>query len=121
MANAPLTCHVEVHADAVHVIAVGDLDGSTRDAFDTAVQAVLTGEPGRVVLDLTGTQFISSEGMAALVKATARAHDTGTSLLLRPSVLVYRRLEVIGLASVLVLADPPVGPADTAPGSARTT
>lgn len=42
-----------------------------------ALQAALTAYPGTIVLDLTGMTYLSSEGMAALVDATIRAHDAG--------------------------------------------
>jgi anti-anti-sigma factor len=64
-----LSCEVQVRADGVHLIIAGEIDYSARDEFDVAVQAVLTGYPGSVVLDLTAVPFISSEGASSLLNA----------------------------------------------------
>jgi anti-anti-sigma factor len=75
-----LSCQVQERADGVHLIVTGEIDYSTRDAFDIAVRAVLAGYPGSVVLDLTAVPFISSEGAGSLVDAGRRAADAGTRL-----------------------------------------
>jgi anti-sigma B factor antagonist len=85
----------------------GDLDYRTRDAFDTAVDAVLAGYRGTVVLDPSAVTFLSSEGVSALVSADRRATELGSTLVITPSPFMRRRLEAFGLADVLRLtADP---------------
>jgi anti-anti-sigma factor len=105
-----LSCQVQEREDGVHLIVTGEIDYSTRDAFDIAVRAVLTGYPGSVVLDLTAVPFISSEGASSLVDAGRRAADAGTRLTVKTSLTVWRRLELLGLTQILALtarADPP--------------
>jgi anti-anti-sigma factor len=98
-----LACRVEEHGDATHVIAMGDLDHDTRDTFEAAVQAVLTKQPGTVVLDLTAVPFLSSEGVSALIDADRRATDSGVTLTITPSPFLRRRLDMFGLTGVLTL------------------
>jgi anti-anti-sigma factor len=96
-----LSCHVQERADGVHLIVAGEIDHSSRDAFDIAVRAVLTGYPGGVVLDLTAVPFISSEGASALVDAGRRAAGAGTRLTITTSPQVWRRLDLLGLTQIL--------------------
>jgi anti-anti-sigma factor len=113
----PLSCHVEDRGDLVRMIAVGEIDYRTRDAFDNEVRGLLARTRGELVLDLTGLTYISSEGMASLVAATIRANDTGTRLTIAPSPRIQRRLEIVGLTSFLNVAatpDPPAPPDGTA-------
>jgi anti-anti-sigma factor len=106
-----LSCQVEERADGAHLIVTGEIDHSTRDAFDVAVRAVLAGYPGSVVLDLTAVSFISSEGASALLDAGRRAADAGTRLTVRTSHTVWRRLELLGLAEIIALTASPDSPA----------
>jgi anti-anti-sigma factor len=55
------------------VIASGDLDYRTREAFDIAVRDVLAACPGTVVVDLSAVPFLSSEGVSALIDAKTAA------------------------------------------------
>ncbi|GAA4727464.1 STAS domain-containing protein [Phytohabitans rumicis] len=91
-----LSCQVRERADGVHLIVTGELDYSSRDAFNIAVRAVLTGYPGGVVLDLTAVRFVSSEGASSLIDAARRAADAGTRLTILTSPPVWRRLELLG-------------------------
>jgi anti-anti-sigma factor len=97
------TCLVEQRGSAVHVIAAGDLDYRTREAFDSAVRDVLAACPGTVVLDLSAMQFLSSEGVSALISANNRAAETGTTLVITPSPFLRRRLNMFGLTGILTL------------------
>ncbi|MDQ7905533.1 STAS domain-containing protein [Phytohabitans sp. ZYX-F-186] len=103
---------MQAHGDAVHLIVAGDLDHSTRDAFDDAVRAVLTGHPGSIVLDLTAVPFVSSEGAAGLVETSHRSAAIHCRLTIMPSRTVERRLDLLGLTQVLNLspATPPAAP-----------
>jgi len=99
-----------VYADGVHLIVMGEIDYRSRDLFDGAVQTVLTGYPGRIVLDLTAVRFVSSEGISSLVDAAHRAASAGSTLTIVTSPPVWRRLDLLGLTQILTVtsaADPP--------------
>jgi anti-sigma B factor antagonist len=78
----------------------GDLDRTTSDRFDDAVQSVIVGT-GPLVLDLSRVRFLDSSGVRSLVKLGLSMR--GRALVLRePSppvmrVLVMTRLDEVGL------------------------
>ncbi|GAA4467058.1 STAS domain-containing protein [Phytohabitans houttuyneae] len=112
---APFSWHVQARPDAAYLIVSGDLDYTTRDAFRTAVDAALTARPGRVVLDLTGVGFVSSEGVSALLNATRQAAHTGTTLAITATPRLVRRLDLFGVTTALHLL-PETGHGDHHPG-----
>jgi anti-anti-sigma factor len=78
----------------------GELDRTTSDRFDEAVQSVILGS-GPLVLDLSRVRFLDSSGVGSLVKLGLSMR--GRALVLRePSapvmrVLVMTRLDDVGL------------------------
>lgn len=101
-----LSCRVEVRGDAVHLIAAGELDHRSREVFDQTVHSVLSGRPALLVLDLTAVTFLSLEGVAAVVDAGYRTVNRGSTLVIRPSPQVARRLHSAGLTDLATAADP---------------
>ncbi|MGN9907672.1 STAS domain-containing protein [Phytohabitans sp. LJ34] len=116
-----LSCEVQVRGDAVHLIAVGELDHQSRDVFDQTVHSVLSGRPAMLVLDLTAVTFLSLEGVAAVVDAGYRAVNGGSTLAIRPSSQVARRLHSVGLTEITAddadQAGRPTAPQPTGDGS----
>jgi len=100
-----LSCAVEVDGDAVHLIAVGELDHQSREEFDQTVQSVLSGCPAMLVLDLMAVTCLSLEGVAAVVDAGYRAVNGGSALVIRPSRQVARRLRSVGLTEPFTAAE----------------
>lgn len=67
------------------------------------MRAVLTGCPGRIVLDLTAVRFMSSEGVSSLIDAAHRAASAGSTLAIITSAPVWRRLDLLGLTQILTV------------------
>jgi anti-sigma B factor antagonist len=76
----------------------GELDRTTADRFDEAVQTVIVGA-GPLVLDLSGVRFLDSSGVRSLVKLGLSMR--GRALVLRePSPPVMRVLQTTRLDEV---------------------
>lgn len=80
------------------VAAAGEIDLTNAEKFRDALLSALNAEASGLVVDLTGTTFLDSAGVTALVRASRRAAATGASLRLavtHPAVL--RVLNLVGL------------------------
>jgi anti-anti-sigma factor len=76
----------------------GELDRTTADRFDEAVQRVIVGD-GPLVLDLSRVRFLDSSGVRSLVKVGLSMR--GRPLVLRePSAPVMRVLQMTRLDEV---------------------
>ena len=83
----------------VHV--VGELDLAARDRLMAAL-SVASAAADRLVIDLSGTTFIDSTGIKALVDVWRFRVNADLELVLRePSPTVMRTLEMAGLADLL--------------------
>ncbi len=77
---------MEIHerttdAEGIRLLAMdGGLDHTNTDEFADRMDAVLAGGAKRVVLDLSALTFVSSWGLAALVRAHHRFHAQGGRL-----------------------------------------
>lgn len=89
---------VESHDGATTIVLDGEIDLVAGPAVRAAVaDAVLRFPPKRLVIDLTGTTFMDSTGVNALVLARHVARMVGASIEVMPSPAVARILEVFGL------------------------
>jgi anti-sigma B factor antagonist len=101
-AKAPALGIVVSEEDGAKVIAVtGDLDMATTDQLrDALMKARRDSEAPRLIIDLSGVDFIDSSGLAVLI-AVSR---TGVSVVLRgTSHAVQRAVEVTGLTDLFEL------------------
>jgi anti-anti-sigma factor len=91
-------------ANAKVVRAAGRIDGVSAAGFETTVLACLDSLPGRLVLDLSGVEYVSSAGLRAVLMAAKRAKNTGCTLavcgLREP---VREVFEVSGFGTVIAL------------------
>ncbi len=83
----------------VAVIGVnGRIDGSSAPQLDDALQAAINGKHFKIVADLSGTEFMSSAGMRALLKARLAVQDKhGELRLAAPSDYLMDSLKLVGL------------------------
>jgi anti-sigma B factor antagonist len=66
------------------LLVAGDLDAASAAPFAAAVGSVIALEhPARMVVDLSGVDFIDSTGLNELVRAHYNLHDVGGCLVLR--------------------------------------
>jgi anti-anti-sigma factor len=97
--------------DGVVVWVSGDIDLATAEDLTEGVQRALAGTiPRHVVVDLSGTRFLDSSGVRALLQARADAAAAGAALSVRhPQELVELVLRTTRVDAVLGLP-PPDGP-----------
>ena len=82
----------------------GDLDLATVPRLDDELAGVLAGDHAveRLVVDLSGVDFVDSSGLTALIKSNRRAKEDGLAFVLRsPSERVMRTLKLTQLETVL--------------------
>jgi anti-sigma B factor antagonist len=98
--------------EGIRVITVsGELDLSTAPRLEEPLDAALASGDAKVVIDLSGCEFIDSTGIALIVRAWQRldgeneTNGTGHFALCGLSDQVRRLLEVSGLESSLPIFD----------------
>ncbi len=62
------------------VAATGEVDVYTAPVLDDALSTAVAGGATRVVVDLSGVDFLDSTGLSVLVKALKRVRDSDGSL-----------------------------------------
>jgi anti-sigma B factor antagonist len=95
--------------DSVIVALAGEIDLYTAPRLQSELAAALaSGEPARLVVDMSAVEFCDSTGMNVLLAAHRRATEQGGSLELGgPRPAVRKILQVTGLETVFtVLEDP---------------
>jgi len=89
------------HTDGPHAwqLAVsGELDASTADQFDTAIDEVISADGQLIVLDLTAVTFLDSTGLRSIVRASSLLTEHGGRLTVTGlSGAAQRVLELTGL------------------------
>ncbi|HEY2074228.1 MAG TPA: STAS domain-containing protein [Gaiellaceae bacterium] len=82
---------------------VGELDLYNAHQVREALLACCDEEPGRLVVDLAGVEFIDSTALGVLVEARTRMADRQAFVLAAPGAETQRALEVSGLDKHFVL------------------
>ena len=85
------------------LLLVGELDTHTAPSLASTLADVPADVD--VALDLSGTTFISSAGLSAILEAQRRQEAGGGSLVVRkPGEIVARTIELSGLSEILGLS-----------------
>src|SRR4051812_25424349 len=95
-------------ADRPYVVCLvveGEIDDQTVARFTEAIFEVVTTADAAAVLDLNGVSFFGSEGIGSLITGQALADDHRVELIIEPSPIVRRVLEVVGLADYFKLRE----------------
>ena len=80
------------------VVGTGEIDLTNADGLREALLSALNGNAVGLVADLTGTTFLDSAGVTAIVRASRRAADTGVTFRLAVTTLpVLRVLTLVGI------------------------
>ena len=89
--------------DGEAVVAVrGEVDVYTSPQLRERLEGVIAAGSHRIVLDLSGTDFIDSTGIGVIVGALKRLRGEGGELIVRsPNRAAARAFEVTGLTKVL--------------------
>jgi anti-sigma B factor antagonist len=78
-----LQIEASTRADTVLLSLRGELDLTSAPVFDRELRAAEATNPRRVVIDLSGLEFMDSTGLRALLLARERAQSDGHELALR--------------------------------------
>lgn len=71
---------VALEQDSVRVAMSGELDLATEAQLAHALTRVVAQAPARVVVDLSGLEFMDARGVAVLLHARERAHAIGSRI-----------------------------------------
>lgn len=93
----PPVAGVERVGDAVVVRLTGELDLYNAHEVRNALVEQAAGEPARVVVDLSGVEFIDSTALGVLIEARTKLANRRAFLLAAPAVETRRALEISGL------------------------
>lgn len=72
-----------IDGDAVTLVLRGELDLTSASLFEQALVEAESSQPQKVIIDLSGLEFMDSTGLRALLIARERAQETGHGLALR--------------------------------------
>lgn len=98
-----MTTTVEAHDGATVLTVSGEVDLATAPALENTIEAILTGKPAALIIDLTGVSFLASAGMATLVAAHQRAGDATTIVVVADGPATSRQLKMTSLDQVFAL------------------
>ncbi len=99
--TAPLRIASQRDGFRVTIVCAGEIDQSTADDLTHALGDALTGEPGELVLDLTGVGFIDSTALRSVILGATSAEAVGTRFTVLPSPPVERLLEMAGVRDIV--------------------
>jgi anti-anti-sigma factor len=89
-------------ADGSRLVVVGEIDVNNVDEFDAALRD-LVGSSAHAIVDLTDVTLFGSSALGALIGAKHVAVARDTRMLVRPSRIVRRVLEVTQLDETFAL------------------
>jgi anti-sigma B factor antagonist len=95
-----------VGAQEVLVLALsGYLDAHTVADFDKRTEEIIASGTSKLVLDLSGLNYISSAGIGALMGLSQRLKKLGGDLvLLQPTPKVHKILDLLGFSRIFHLS-----------------
>ena len=100
--DALLSVTTQRDDDTIRVLLSGEIDMTTADRFETAINAAADRKPRSVVVDLADVRFMDSSGIAALVHARTRSQISGTVLtVINCQPPIRRVMEVTGVYKTL--------------------
>lgn len=102
----PLTLRSGRESDDHFIALFGELDIASAEALDAEVARAEATDAKRIILDLSGLQFMDSAGIRTLLTLDARSRRDGGRLgLLRAAPPVQRVLEITGTDAMLPFLD----------------
>ncbi len=99
-----LSVSVEADGDAVKLAARGEMDLATADIVDRELVKAEASDARRIILDLSGVEFIDSSGLKVLVYAARRSNSDSNRLAVMPGTgQVAKMLKLTGIEEFLTL------------------
>ena len=96
--GAPLELHTVEESDGVVLAVYGEIDATTTGRLRERIRDVFDAGTRRLVVDMSGVDFIDSTGLGVLVGALRYFKEVNGEILLRsPSPIAARVLKVSGL------------------------
>src|SRR3954454_15985467 len=94
----------DVTGEGRHVAVHGELDLATSSAFAAAIDTLVLSGGSDIAVDMAHVSFVDSTALNVLVNASqALAATGGRVIVLRPSPVVSRVLQVSGLATMFAV------------------
>ena len=87
------------------VTVTGELDMTTCPRLDAELDRAVAEAPHRLVLDLLGVGFCGVTGVAALARLRRHCAEAGIDLVIKPSRVVRRALDLTAVGPLFRLAD----------------
>lgn len=95
-----------VDSRGIELKLTGELDLETTPELDEQLQELNGGHPGRLLVDLSGVEFMDSTGLAAILRAQQSAVSKGHTLSLRRATgQVQRLFDLTGMTQRLTFED----------------
>ncbi len=91
--------------DGAKVSVVGELDAHDLIEFEEVCNRLTGVDEARVLLDLSGVEYMSSAFLGVLMSLRHQLAENGKSLVLRPSPIVRRLLDLTGMSQAIVMED----------------
>ncbi|MPY80692.1 MAG: anti-sigma factor antagonist [Actinophytocola sp.] len=101
--NALLQVSTDEEPNAVIVEVAGEVDMLTAPRFERELERAIARSPQRLVVDLTDVTFLSSAGLALLVRARKDCADTIDMRIVAAGSATLRPIELMGLEGDLRL------------------
>jgi len=93
----------EPRPGTLRVTIAGEIDMATRPRLDDELDRAVAAAPERLVVDLLGVGFCGVTGVASLGRLRARCAEAGIDLVLKPSRVVRRALDLAAVAPLFRL------------------
>lgn len=108
----PDTSEIEVRRDqydgGLVLTPVGDVDLSRASSLRTHLVAAIQDRPARLVVDMSGVEYMDSSGVATLIEAMQNAQDQGVGFVLCSlKEQVMATLQITRLDIVFTIVDSP--------------
>jgi anti-sigma B factor antagonist len=88
----PFRCEISRERDGARILTVGELDLGTVAVLQAELDALRTAEVRRVILDLSGLEFIDTTGLRCILECDAEARRDGFTVALIPGPPVVQRV-----------------------------
>ena len=95
----------EASMDVVKIIATGELDATVAGQLKTEVEKAATNNPKKLVLDLSGLEYMASAGLRALVFARQKMGADVEIIVAGAHDAVLETIEMTGFQHSITLVD----------------
>jgi stage II sporulation protein AA (anti-sigma F factor antagonist) len=84
----------------------GDLDAHTSSTLDDAITDLIKNSTVKIIIDLHGVAYMSSQGIGVLISALSQTHEhDGELVLMRPGEMVKEVLEMLEVSQMFPIVD----------------